>query len=130
MGRRPRRALGRAGLVTELLRRQLAHDLAGAAADGQHLGLAKDALDRLRRREVAVSPAVIDLLLKSADVMRGQIEWLARGAAPPPADPALIAELHRLAGGAVKPGVTATDADGEPEPPRFASQSSAGTKTS
>ncbi|MBB6429799.1 chemotaxis protein CheA [Algisphaera agarilytica] len=57
---------------------------------------AEDALNRLRRGEVAVSAQVMDLLLQSADVVRGQIEQLAAGESPSPADPALIAALNAI----------------------------------
>ncbi|MEM9884128.1 MAG: chemotaxis protein CheA, partial [Planctomycetota bacterium] len=57
---------------------------------------AEDALNRLRKGEVAVSAKVMDLLLQSADVVRGQIEQLAAGTAPDAADPALIAALNAI----------------------------------
>ncbi|MEM9374158.1 MAG: Hpt domain-containing protein, partial [Planctomycetota bacterium] len=43
---------------------------------------AEDALNRLRKGEVAVSAQVMDLLLQSADVVLGQIDELANGEAP------------------------------------------------
>jgi len=57
---------------------------------------AEDALNRLRKGEVAVSAKVMDLLLQSADVVRGQIEQLANGETPSSADPALIAALNAI----------------------------------
>ncbi|MEM9418670.1 MAG: chemotaxis protein CheA [Planctomycetota bacterium] len=57
---------------------------------------AEDALNRLRKGEVAVSAQVMDLLLQSADVVRGQIEQLAAGESPSSADPALIAALNAI----------------------------------
>ncbi|MEM6757507.1 MAG: chemotaxis protein CheA [Planctomycetota bacterium] len=57
---------------------------------------AEDALNRLRKGEVAVSAKVMDLLLQSADVVRHQIEQLAAGLAPDAADPALIAALNAI----------------------------------
>ncbi|MEM6853755.1 MAG: chemotaxis protein CheA [Planctomycetota bacterium] len=57
---------------------------------------AEDALNRLRKGEVAVSAQVMDLLLQSADVVRGQIEELANGEAPTAADPNLIAALNAI----------------------------------
>ncbi|MEM6458331.1 MAG: chemotaxis protein CheA, partial [Planctomycetota bacterium] len=57
---------------------------------------AEDALNRLRKGEVAVSAQVMDLLLQSADVVRHQIEQLAAGLAPDAADPNLIAALNAI----------------------------------
>ncbi|MEM9374303.1 MAG: Hpt domain-containing protein, partial [Planctomycetota bacterium] len=57
---------------------------------------AEDALNRLRKGEVAVSAKVMDLLLQSADVVRGQIEQLANGETPDTADPNLISALNAI----------------------------------
>ena len=57
---------------------------------------AEDALNRLRKGEVAVSAHVMDLLLRSADVVRGQIEQLAEGQTPSAADPQLIQDLNDM----------------------------------
>ena len=57
---------------------------------------AEDALNRLRKGEVAVSAKVMDLLLQSADMVRGQIEQLAAGQTPDAADPKLIGELNAI----------------------------------
>lgn len=57
---------------------------------------AEDALNRLRKGEVAVSAKVMDLLLQSADVVRGQIDQLANGQTPSSADPVLIAALNAI----------------------------------
>ncbi|MEM8738152.1 MAG: chemotaxis protein CheA [Planctomycetota bacterium] len=59
---------------------------------------AEDALNRLRKGEISVNAKVMDLLLQSADVVRGQIEELASGQPPRHADPALIAALNALTG--------------------------------
>lgn len=57
---------------------------------------AEDALNRLRKGEVAVSAKVMDLLLQSADVVRGQIEQLANGETPSTAEANLIAALNAI----------------------------------
>ncbi len=60
---------------------------------------AEDALNKLRKGEVSVSASVMDLLLTSADVVRGQIEQLGAGEQPDKADPTLIRKLHDVAEG-------------------------------
>ncbi|MEM7626305.1 MAG: chemotaxis protein CheA [Planctomycetota bacterium] len=82
---------------------------------------AEDALNRLRKGEVAVSAKVMDLLLQSADVVRGQIEELAEGQPPTPADPALIDGLNAIgsdngpdAGQDANAGAAGPGADAEP----------------
>jgi len=73
---------------------------------------AEDALNRLRKGEVEVSQTAMDLLLQSADVVRGQIEQIAQGQDPDAADPNLIAQLHALVG---KGAAASTPADEAPE---------------
>ncbi len=77
---------------------------------------AEDALNKLRKGEVAVTPPVMDLLLQSADVVRGQIEQLAAGDDPQRGDPALIEQLHAVANGTfgdAGAAPTQTDAEGQ-----------------
>ncbi len=57
---------------------------------------AEDALNRLRKGEIQVSARVMDLLLRSADVVRGQIDQLAQGQEPTSADPQLIEDLNQM----------------------------------
>lgn len=58
---------------------------------------AEDALNRLRKGEIAVTPHVTDLLLKSVDILRGMTDALAAGDQPVPCPPQLIAQLNALA---------------------------------
>ncbi|MEM7576146.1 MAG: chemotaxis protein CheA [Planctomycetota bacterium] len=60
---------------------------------------AEDALNKLRKGEVEVTASVMDLLLTSADVVRGQIDQLGAGEQPDKADPTLIQQLHDVAEG-------------------------------
>jgi two-component system chemotaxis sensor kinase CheA len=60
---------------------------------------AEDALNKLRKGEVEVTASVMDLLLNSADVVRGQIDQLGTGEDPDAADPSLIQQLHDVAEG-------------------------------
>lgn len=76
---------------------------------------AEDALNKLRKGEVAVTPSVMDLLLQSADVVRGQIDQLAGGDTPDAADPALIAQLHAVADGSFGDGAAPAAADAPTE---------------
>ncbi|NJL31277.1 MAG: hypothetical protein HC898_06395 [Phycisphaerales bacterium] len=104
------------------------HTIKGAAS---FLGLtaithfahaAEDALNRLRKGEIRLTPAVMDAMLKSADVVRNMIEQLAAGEAITPGPEDLIALLHHIAegkqpnSGAVesKTSVQAFDAQGVP----------------
>ncbi|MFZ4428932.1 MAG: chemotaxis protein CheA [Phycisphaerales bacterium] len=59
---------------------------------------AEDALNLLRQGETAVTPAVVDALLQSVDVLRSMIGELAQGRQPSPCDHALIARLESIAG--------------------------------
>ncbi|MEM0913527.1 MAG: chemotaxis protein CheA [Planctomycetota bacterium] len=81
------------------------HTIKGAAS---FLGLgpiitfahaAEDALNRLRKGDMAITPEIMDAMLRSADVVREQIEALTNGdeAAEGPAD--LIAQLHQISEG-------------------------------
>ncbi|MEM1446293.1 MAG: chemotaxis protein CheA [Planctomycetota bacterium] len=82
---------------------------------------AEDALNKLRKGEVEVTASVMDLLLTSADVVRGQIDQLGVGEQPDAADPALIQQLHDVAEGkhdgassnAVAEAETPTDANSD-----------------
>ncbi|MEM1097334.1 MAG: chemotaxis protein CheA [Planctomycetota bacterium] len=89
---------------------------------------AEDALNKLRKGEVEVNASVMDLLLTSADVVRGQIDQLGQGENPDAADPALIQQLHDVAEGklgqapseAAAPeaeGETAEEAEGDDQLP-------------
>lgn len=60
---------------------------------------AEDALNRLRKGEVAVTQHVMDALLQSADVVRSQIEALSAGDAAPDGPQELIDRLHGIASG-------------------------------
>ncbi len=81
------------------------HTIKGAAS---FLGLtavttfahaAEDALNKLRKGEVAVTPAIMDALLQSADVVREQIDALGQGDTAPDGPQALIATLHAISEG-------------------------------
>ncbi len=58
---------------------------------------AEDALNRLRRGEVAVTPAVIDALLQAGDVLRSMIDALSARQPIDDCPPALMAQLHAIA---------------------------------
>lgn len=58
---------------------------------------AEDALNRLRRGEVAVTPAVIDALLQAGDVLRSMIDALSARQSIDDCPPALMAQLHAIA---------------------------------
>ncbi|MFP4144315.1 MAG: chemotaxis protein CheA [Phycisphaeraceae bacterium] len=60
---------------------------------------AEDALNRLRKGEVAVTPGVIDVLLQGADVLRGMVEALAAGDDAPPCPEDLLEQLREIATG-------------------------------
>lgn len=57
---------------------------------------AEDALNRLRRGDVRVTPTIMDALLKSADVLRSMVSALSEGEAPPECPPALFEALHAI----------------------------------
>ena len=78
------------------------HTIKGAAS---FLGLdnvihfahvAEDALNRLRKGEIAVSTRVMDALLQSADVVRNQIEQLSSGMEAQVAPAELVAQLKAI----------------------------------
>jgi two-component system chemotaxis sensor kinase CheA len=81
------------------------HTIKGAASFlglGPIIGFAhaaEDALNRLRKGDVAITPEIMDAMLRSADVVREQIDALTQGddADEGPAD--LIAQLHAIAHG-------------------------------
>ncbi|WP_432798392.1 chemotaxis protein CheA [Poriferisphaera sp. WC338] len=81
------------------------HTIKGAAS---FLGLtavttfahaAEDALNCLRKGEVSVTPQVMDALLRSADIVRDQIEALVNGEEAPEGPDDLIATLHAISSG-------------------------------
>jgi two-component system chemotaxis sensor kinase CheA len=78
---------------------------------------AEDALNRLRQGEAAVTPAVIDALLQSVDVLRSMIGELGAGRQPSPCDHALIARLQAIAGQGPAPTAVATTAAEGSTPP-------------
>ncbi|MEM6506081.1 MAG: chemotaxis protein CheA [Planctomycetota bacterium] len=78
------------------------HTIKGAAS---FLGLenvinfahvAEDALNRLRKGEIAVSTEVMDALLQSADIVRSQIDQLSSGLEAQEAPPELVAQLEAI----------------------------------
>ncbi len=73
---------------------------------------AEDALNKLRQGEAAVTPAVIDALLQSVDVLRSMVGELGQGQAPSPCDAALISRLKAIAG--QSPATPTTAAPPEP----------------
>lgn len=106
------------GAQTELLNRifRSLHTVKGAAG---FLGLdelthfahaAEDALNRLRKGEVAVTAEVIDALLASVDVLRQMTEALASGQALEPCPPQLMAQLKKISEGATAPPATGAEA--------------------
>ncbi len=81
------------------------HTIKGAAS---FLGLtaithfahaAEDALNRLRKGEIKLTPSVMDAMLKSVDVVRNMMEQLAAGESITPGPEELIAVLHQIAEG-------------------------------
>ncbi|MEM7681847.1 MAG: chemotaxis protein CheA [Planctomycetota bacterium] len=108
------------------------HTIKGAASflalsdvtDFAHV--AEDALNRLRKGEIAVSTQVMDALLQSADVVRGQIEALSGGEETSQAPQDLVDRLHAIvqgsaaaaaadAGSGETPGDGGTDAGASEE---------------
>ena len=85
---------------------------------------AEDALNKLRKGEVPVTPPVMDLLLQSADVVRAQIEQLGQGSDPDRADPALIAQLNAIGNDAPDD----SDADASESDDKTADENLPGTK--
>ncbi|QDU35527.1 Chemotaxis protein CheA [Poriferisphaera corsica] len=81
------------------------HTIKGAAS---FLGLtavttfahaAEDCLNCLRKGEIQITPDVMDALLRSADIVRDQIESLSNGEDPSDGPQDLIDLLHKLASG-------------------------------
>jgi two-component system chemotaxis sensor kinase CheA len=61
---------------------------------------AEDALNRLRKGEVAVTPGVMDAMLRSVDVLRSMVGALGEGRTPDECPKALIDQLHAIAAAA------------------------------
>ncbi|MFM9958434.1 MAG: chemotaxis protein CheW [Phycisphaerales bacterium] len=59
---------------------------------------AEDALNKLRKGEIKVDQRVMDAMLKSVDVIRGQLGELGDGAEPSNGPDELIHQLHAIAG--------------------------------
>jgi two-component system chemotaxis sensor kinase CheA len=82
------------------------HTIKGMAATMGYAGVAdlahrlENLLDALRGGRVAADPAVFQLLFRSVDALGAGID-AAAGGRDTPADPELVAELDRTAGGAV-----------------------------
>ncbi|MFK7788388.1 MAG: chemotaxis protein CheW [Phycisphaeraceae bacterium] len=97
------------------------HTIKGAAS---FLGLdnvikfahvAEDALNRLRKGEIAVSTVVMDALLQSADVVRSQIDELSAGLEAQEAPAELVAQLESIIKN--QPAGEVEEAAAEPEAP-------------
>jgi two-component system chemotaxis sensor kinase CheA len=58
---------------------------------------AEDALNRLRKGDVKITPVIMDAMLKSADVVRGMIQQLSDGQEIEPGPADLIDQLHAIA---------------------------------
>lgn len=58
---------------------------------------AEDGLNRLRKGDVAVTPTIMDALLRSVDVLREMTAHLAAGSEVPPCPEELIEQLHAIA---------------------------------
>jgi two-component system, chemotaxis family, sensor kinase CheA len=97
---------GAAGLVGFDAVRDLSHDL-------------EDVLERLRKKTLAVSDALVTLLLRSVDVLRGAVADAAGGKLAP--SEAVVAFRRRLADAAVSAGGSAGAASGPPPPPPHSS---------
>ena len=98
------------------------HTIKGAAS---FLGLtavttfahaAEDALNKMRKGEITITPEVMDAMLRSADVVRDQIESISNGEEAPEGPPELIQTLHQLAGGAPDNTEANASDDASPEP--------------
>ncbi|MEM1212915.1 MAG: chemotaxis protein CheA [Planctomycetota bacterium] len=95
------------------------HTIKGAAS---FLGLAEvirfahvaeDALNRLRKGEVAVSTEVMDALLQSADIVRAQIDDISAGSAITEAPDDLVAQLQAIIDGKAVTDAAAAPATGD-----------------
>jgi two-component system chemotaxis sensor kinase CheA len=75
---------------------------------------AEDALNKMRKGEVAVTSEVMDALLRSTDVVRGMLDEIAAGEQASPGPQDLIDRLHAIAASAPgnAPGDTPGDAPG------------------
>ncbi len=100
-----------------------AHSVKGGAATFGFSDLAElthdmeTLLDRLRRRELAPSPAMVDVLLQAGDAMRAHLDrYRSDGDAPGVDDAALRASLRALADGRGVPAVQVLDAPSGPQP--------------
>jgi two-component system chemotaxis sensor kinase CheA len=60
---------------------------------------AEDTLNKLRKGEVKVDQRVMDAMLKSVDVLRGQLNELGQGERPSEGPEDLIRQLHEIAAG-------------------------------
>lgn len=106
--------------LTELLNASFRalHTIKGAAsflaltAITQFAHAAEDALNRLRKGDVAITPTIMDAMLKSADVVRGMIIQLGQGQNIQAGPEKLIEQLHNIAqqtaAGSEAPAVTST----------------------
>ncbi|MEM6393701.1 MAG: chemotaxis protein CheA [Planctomycetota bacterium] len=97
------------------------HTIKGAAS---FLGLAEvirfahvaeDALNRLRKGEVAVSTEVMDALLQSADIVRAQIDDISAGSAITEAPDDLVAQLQAIIDGKAVADAAPAPAEAPPE---------------
>ncbi len=77
---------------------------------------AEDALNKLRKGEVKVDQKVMDAMLRSVDVLRGQLAQLADGEAAGPGPEDLIQTLHEIAGSAAAGPVSPTSPATAPAP--------------
>ncbi|MEM6333452.1 MAG: chemotaxis protein CheA [Planctomycetota bacterium] len=99
------------------------HTIKGAAS---FLGLgpiitfahaAEDALNRLRKGDIAITPEIMDAMLRSADIVREQIEAMNNSEEPAEGPADLIATLHAISEGGADPSkADATDAAAEAAP--------------
>ena len=83
---------------------------------GEFAHAAEDALNRLRKGEVSVTTEVIDALLASADILRGQLDDLASGREIAAAPPALIRQLNDVSAGRFEGEAPAPEPALEPTP--------------
>lgn len=96
------------------------HTIKGAASflnlDGvtRFAHAAEDALNKLRKGEVKVDQRVMDAMLKSVDVLRGQMAQLAGGEPAGPGPDELVKTLHEIAGSSGSAHPTPPAAPGSP----------------
>ncbi|MEM1166743.1 MAG: chemotaxis protein CheA [Planctomycetota bacterium] len=73
---------------------------------------AEDALNALRKGEAAVDDRVTDALLRSVDILRGQLDAMGAGEPMTPGPPELIDVLHKIAeGSAAAPSDAAAETE-------------------